>query len=74
MTAKEDVIDLSKKCGIELTSYDDVCLVKGIKQVVDEAVHNDHKSFEGLQPEPSPMTNETTLSQAEAAAIPEDLS
>ena len=74
VNAKEDAIDLSKKCGIELTTYDDVCLVKDIELVVDEAVRNDDESFEDLQPEPSPMTNETILSQAEAAAIREDLS
>ena len=72
VSAKEDAIDVCKRCGIKLTSYDDVCLAKDVKHVVDEAVHNDEETFEILQS--STVTNDAALSQAEVTVIREDLS
>ena len=73
-SAKEDAIDFCRRCGIKLTSYDDVSLVNDVEHVVDETVHNDNESFEILQPESSTVTNHAVLSQSEVTAIREDLS
>ncbi len=73
MRAKEDAIDVCKRYEVTSTLYDNISLVKYVKQVVDRAVCNDKKSFETLPPDSSTVKKYVTLSQAEVMYMHEDI-